>query len=154
MDSIGTLFQPMSDITLPRNEQGIGSLSNNAFMMNIIGKMEGYKTRLKDLHWAAHNNSTHVRIDEILAALTDYEDAITEDAQATDGDIISGSVRSIPCNSADVFDILDQIKLDLIAIKRQYEGNIEYTGVINETDDFFHTVKKYIYLLRKCTHRD
>lgn len=154
MDSIETLFQPMSEITTIHSEQGIRSLSNNTFMMNIIGKMEGYKTRLKDLHWAAYNNSTHVRLDEILAELSDYEDAITEDAQATDGDIIAGTVRAIPCNSTDIFDILDQLKLDLVAIKRQYENNIEYTGVINETDDFFHVVKKYIYLFRKCLHND
>lgn len=146
---MNTLFATMlDDITSQTPKSTKGSMSDNTYMISLINKIEGYKTALKELHWAAPNNSTHIRIDEFLNELGDFEDAIAEDCQATDGQIIPGTIQGTPCKGKDIFMILDAIKADLIDLKRMYEHNPEYTGVINEVDDFFHTLKKYIYLLR------
>lgn len=147
---MNTLFKPLiEEITIakPLVSQQAGSMSDNSYMMGLLKKIEGYKTKLKELHWAAKNNSTHVRIDEFLDKLSDYEDAIAEDCQGIEGQVRVGTFSSIPCGASDIFEVLEAIKNDLISIKNTYDNNPEYIGVINETEDFFHTLKLYKYLL-------
>lgn len=42
--------------------------------------MEGWKTKCKNLHWAAPKgaNNVHVRLDEFLDIISDYQDTVAE----------------------------------------------------------------------------
>ena len=44
----------------------------------FLSKLEGFKTRCKNLHWAAPKNDVHIRLDEFLEYIDAFEDSIAE----------------------------------------------------------------------------
>lgn len=48
--------------------------------LDFINKLEGWKTKCKNLHWAAprEGNNVHTRLDEFLGVISDYQDTVAE----------------------------------------------------------------------------
>ena len=46
--------------------------------ISFLNKLEGWKTKCKNLHWAAPKKNIHVYLDEFLDILGDYQDGLAE----------------------------------------------------------------------------
>ena len=55
------LLTPIED-----NEVNETSFYGAEFFINFINKLEGYKTKCKNLHWAAPKKNIHVYLDDFL----------------------------------------------------------------------------------------
>ena len=118
----------------------------NEFIRSLENRLHGYHTRLKELHFAAPNMSTHKLIDEFDEELLEFDDEIMEDAQAIFGRFKVGMIQPILPKSTNFKDLLIEIRADLVKTKDNLTEKM-YTGIINVVDDFFHTVNKNIYLI-------
>ena len=53
-------------------------VSGSQFFINFLNQLEGWKTKCKNLHWAAPKKNIHVYLDEFLDILSDYQDGLAE----------------------------------------------------------------------------
>ena len=67
-----SLFTPMEE------ERENNSPTGSQFFINFLNQLEGWKTKCKNLHWAAPKKNIHVYLDEFLNILSDYQDGLAE----------------------------------------------------------------------------
>lgn len=117
-------------------------------ILEFENRIQGYKTRVKELHFAAKKRSLHVIMDDFSKWLGDFEDSVMEDAQAIHGQYKVGELNPVLPKGMTEDDILREIRADLVNMKEFFESQPMYTGCLNELEDFFHLVNKAIYLVR------
>lgn len=121
---------------------------NNKFMVNVENKIQGFSTRIKELHFSAKTISIHKIVDEFDSEFKKFEDDLMENSQALWGFIEVGELSPILPDSMDFESLLEDIRGLLVNIKKEANDNMMWTGIINLVDDFFTTVNKYIYLIK------
>jgi DNA-binding ferritin-like protein len=119
----------------------------NDYILGLEGKLHGYHTRLKELHFSAPNYSLHKIIDEFDSELLEFDDEIMEDAQSIFEVINVGEIKPVLPKETEIEDLLQAIRGTLAEAKEKLKGKL-YTGIINVIDDFWHTVNKTIYLVQ------
>lgn len=117
-------------------------------ILNFENRIQGYRTRVKELHFAADRRSVHIILDDFDKELREFEDEIMEDAQAIHGQYVPGEINPVLPKSLEASSLLREIRADLINMKEFFESQPMYTGCLNVLEDFFHSVNKTIYLLR------
>ena len=121
---------------------------NNKFMVTVENKIQGFSTRIKELHFSAPSYSVHKIIDEFDGEFKKFEDDLMENSQALWGFIEPGELSPVLPESMDFESLLEDIRGLLVNIKKESNDNMMWTGIINLVDDFFTTVNKYIYLIK------
>ena len=48
------------------------------YLVSVIERLEGYKTRLKELHWSSPSHSIHIITDDFSEELGKFEDDLAE----------------------------------------------------------------------------
>lgn len=119
------------------------------FFIRLIAQMEGFKTRLKEIHWAAENMSTHKLVDDILDSFTKFQDAVAEDVQGEFGDFPVGSIHPLLPSSTELIPLLKEMRYEILIVPLNGIDGDMYTGIINEMEDFYHKLNVFIYLARK-----
>lgn len=119
----------------------------NDYLVNLENKLHGYHTRLKELHYSAPSYSIHEIIDKFDEELLEFDDSIMEDAQSIFGQIEPGDLNPILPRETEMEALLGAIRADLADMKDKLSEKL-YTGIINEVDDFWHTVNQTIYLIQ------
>ena len=119
----------------------------NDYLANLENKLHGYHTRLKELHYSAPSYSIHEIIDKFDEELLEFDDSIMEDAQSIFGQIEPGDLDPILPRETEIEALLGAIRADLADMKDKLSEKL-YTGIINEVDDFWHTVNQTIYLIQ------
>lgn len=115
-------------------------------MKRMLNLIEGYKTRLKELHWAADTTARHELIDKISDELGKYEDSISEDYQASN-DFPVGSLNPQLPESMNLIELIKEIKNEVV-IMMQLE-DLELTGIKSESEAFYHKLRVFLYLARR-----
>lgn len=118
----------------------------NEYLLTIEGKLHGYHTRLKELHYSAPSYSLHKIIDEFDKELQDFDDKIMEDAQSVFGTIEPGMIEPILPEETGIESVLRSIRALLAEMKDSLQEKL-YTGIINSVDDFWSVLNKTIYLV-------
>ena len=121
------------------------------YFINVINKLEGYKTRLKELHWSSPSRSFHVIIDEFSEEIANFEDAFVENSITLVGFVYAGDLNPILPKEMDFETNLGAIRGLLSSIKDECTDQM-WSGVINLVDDFWSVVGKYIYLAKITNH--
>ncbi|MBP3732299.1 MAG: hypothetical protein J6I84_03555 [Bacilli bacterium] len=114
-------------------------------LIEVVGKLEGYKTRLKELHWSAPSHSMHIITDEFSDELGKFEDDMTENAMAILGLIEVGNIQGVLPEATNFGEFLTQLRGLLSGIKEETEDQM-WSGLVNIVDDFWSTVNRYVYL--------
>lgn len=119
---------------------------NNALMVDTLGKLLGYHTRIKELHWTVVPNlGLHKQIDEFDSDLLEFTDEIAEDAQCMFGLVVPGEINPILPEETDFGSLLRGIRILLAGLKDQMTDKC-WTGIVNCIDEFWHIVNKNLYL--------
>lgn len=126
------------------------SISDNEMMLSFARRLEGYKTKIKELHWAAPSHSVHIVLDDFFASLGDFEDKIIEVAQGFLGQIRLGTLIPITCDTNNDIECLIAIQKDITYIRSLIKDRDEYIGIVNGIEDFHETLGQSLYLLRIC----
>lgn len=117
-------------------------------ILNFENRLQGYKTRVKELHFAAKKHSIHVILDDFESNLAEFEDEIMEDAQSLHGQFTPGDINPVLPKSLDAESLMKEIRADLVNMRDFFQENDMYMGCQSEVESFFHTVSKTLYLIK------
>lgn len=121
---------------------------NRNLILGILNLIEGYKVRLKELHWEAKAMSAHTLIDKLSDDLARYEDAIAEDYQGEFGDFEVGTLKPILPGAVDTKSVIRELRED-IARLTDFDDEFIYAGIRSLSEEFIHKLNLYLYLVRR-----
>ena len=117
-----------------------------------IKKLEGYRIRLREIHWSAESKSRHELSDSLMSMLADYEDSIAEEAMGIFGVRVKvGDIVPAMPEGRDLKSILKSLTddtLTLLASLEPSEGEpaIPSGGIPSVLEDIIHDLNKSKYL--------
>lgn len=123
-----------------------------SFFINFLNVLEGVKTKIKNLHWAAlklpvnERLEEHQILDDLLDIVSDYQDKIAEFSQGVlghmDMDVIQGTYFKVQSIAVLVKYILEKT----IPFYENMPKETVWVGLKSETETFIFNVGKYKYL--------
>ena len=85
-------------------------VSGSQFFINFLNQLEGWKTKCKNLHWAAPKKNIHVYLDEFLGIISDYQDSLAEEYQGLLGHMAPNVIRGIGSEALNSIDFIREVK--------------------------------------------
>ena len=128
------------------NKDKSSELIGAQFFINFINKLEGFKTKCKNLHWSATKKNIHVYLDEFLGILSDYQDSVAEDYQGILGHMQPNVIEGIKSQSLNALDFINEVKIATETFYNNIPNDTCYVGIKSETETFIHNIFKYKYL--------
>ena len=118
--------------------------------INFLCQIEGWKTKCKNLHWAAQNDSIHRRLDDLADVLSSYQDALAEDYMGINGKVRPDILSGISSNAIEPNTFISEIIENTLSFYSQIDSNVVYAGIKSETETFIHNLNKIKYLFSLC----
>ena len=144
----------MSNVKLISKPQAFargGQVSGLRPFLDFINKLEGWKTKCKNLHWAAPKNNVHVRLDEFLEVISDYQDTVAEGIMGVLGVHLGpNDVVGNPGNASNAMQLVDEVKTGTLAFYSRIPNDPLYAGLKSECETFIQNVNKFDYLFSLC----
>lgn len=141
------LFTPMIDGE--KDKEIIGS----QLFINFLNQLEGWKTKCKNLHWAAPKKNIHVYLDEFLDVLSEYQDGLAEEYQGLLGHMQPNVIKGIPSDMLNALDFIKEVRNGTIDFYEKIPKDTIYAGIRSECETFIHNILKYKYLFELCDNR-
>ena len=127
--------------------------TQNGFFINFLNKIEGWKTKCKNLHWAAPKKNIHVYLDEFLGILSDYQDSLAEGYMGILGKMSPNVIQGVPCNVLNAIDFIVEVRENTLEFYNKIPNNTIYKGIASECETFIQNINKYKYLFELCDIR-
>ena len=118
--------------------------------INFLCQIEGWKTKCKNLHWAAQNDSIHRRLDDLADVLSSYQDALAEDYMEINGRVRTDILTGISSNAIEPNTFISEIIENTLSFYSQIDSSVVYAGIKSETETFIHNLNKIKYLFSLC----
>ena len=118
--------------------------------INFLCQIEGWKTKCKNLHWAAQNDSIHRRLDDLADVLSSYQDALAEDYMGINGRVRPDILTGISSNAIEPNTFISEIIENTLSFYSQIDSSVAYAGIKSETETFIHNLNKIKYLFSLC----
>lgn len=122
--------------------------SGTQLFIDFINRIEGWKTKCKNLHWAAPKKNIHVYLDEFLDILSDYQDGLAEGYMGICGKMQPNVVKGIPSNALNALDFLSEVRTGTTEFYNKIPQEVIYKGIVSECETFIQNINKYNYLFR------
>lgn len=126
--------------------------NESQMFINFICKLEGFKTRCKNLHWAAMKMNIHKALDEFLDIMNEYEDSLAEDYMGILGQMAPDDINGISCMAVCPISFIEEVRKETEDFYNIIPNNTVYKGIASETETFIHNINKYKYLFEICLH--
>lgn len=122
--------------------------NSDSSLTSLIQELEGYKIRIREIHWSTSKHSEHVLTDGILKELDSFEDSIAEQVMGLNGFRVAvAEISNVVFPDASLLkEVLTQLLNTLIKFKTTIEKDPKFSGVISLIDDFMGNISKYLYL--------
>lgn len=121
--------------------------------INFINQIEGWKTKCKNLHWAAPKKNIHVYLDDFLDVLSDYQDSLAEGYMGILGQMAPNAVKGIPCECLNAIDFINEVKVKTVEFYDSLPTETIYKGIASECETFIQNINKFHYLFSLCDIR-
>ena len=118
--------------------------------INFLCQIEGWKTKCKNLHWAAQNDSIHRRLDDLADVLSSYQDVLAEDYMGINGRVRPDILTGISSNAIEPNTFISEIIENNLSFYSQIDSSVVYAGIKSETETFIHNLNKIKYLFSLC----
>ena len=118
----------------------------NEFIVKTLGQIQGYRTRLKELHWSSPNLKIHELVADMTKSLETYEDSLAELSIALWGEIEPGELAVKSSEDYSLKDLLNTLHGKAIEIKRECnKQGLLWSGLESITDSFIVEVETIIF---------
>ena len=141
-----SLFTPMESSRSTK-------VSGSQFFINFLNQLEGWKTKCKNLHWAAPKKNIHIYLDEFLDILSNYQDGLAEEYQGLLGHMQPNVIKGTPCDCLNAIDFINEVKSNTYKYYDNIPEGTSYAGIKSECETFIHNILKYKYLFELCDVR-
>ena len=142
-----SLFTPMEE------ERENNSPTGSQFFISFLNQLEGWKTKCKNLHWAAPKKNIHVYLDEFLVILSDYQDGLAEGYMGILGQMQPNVIKGTASNTLNAIDFIAEVKVGTLSFYDKIPQEIIYKGITSECETFIQNINKYRYLFGLCDVR-
>lgn len=139
------LFTPM--------ESSRSESPRSQMFIDFLNKLEGWKTKCKNLHWAAPKKNIHVYLDDFLEILSDYQDGLAEGYMGILGKMQPNVIKGTPSEVLNAFDFISEVKYSTITFYESLPKDTIYKGIASECETFIQNINKYDYLFHLCDVR-
>lgn len=129
------------------------STGSGELFINFLNNLEGWKTKCKNLHWAAPKKNIHIYLDEFLDILSDYQDSLAEGYMGILGKMRPNAIKGTPSSSMNAFDFIDEVREGTISFYDNIPQDTVYKGITSECETFIQNINKYRYLFSLCDAR-
>lgn len=117
--------------------------------VSFICLLESYKTKFKNLHWAATNDNLHLRVDGFLDELDGFQDELSETGQGILGfQFGPNDIKTNALTQSNPLEAITALKTEVLKLHAALNSNPEYVGMINSIEGFMTIIGKYIYLFK------
>lgn len=129
----------------------IGS-SGLGYFLRYLNVLEGAKTRIKNLHWAAkrlpvnEHKGAHEYLDDILDIVSDFQDTVAEASQGILGHMNPEDIQGIPLREGTVLGLLKSLTNSTLTFYEGIPKDPIFAGIKSETETFIKDLNKYKYL--------
>ena len=148
------MFEEESLLTPMESTRNMGNESSGPqFFINFLNQLEGWKTKCKNLHWAAPKKNIHVYLDEFLDILSDYQDGLAEEYQGLLGHMQPNVIKGIESITLNAIDFISEVKQSTFKFYSKIPEGIEFSGIKSECETFIHNILKYKYLFELCDNK-
>mgnify|MGYP000130246980 FL=1 len=114
--------------------------------IEFINKLEGWKTKCKNLHWASFKKNIHVYLDEFLSILQDYQDGLAEEEMGIYGRMLPNIIAGSPSSAITPKEFIYEVRKETLAFYDSLPKDSLHAGIRSECETFIHNINKYIYL--------
>lgn len=128
------------------------SISIPEAILLYIKKLEGYRIRLREIHWSAKSKAEHELSDDLMSDLVDYEDSIAEEAMGIFGVRVKvGDIIPELPKEQDLKSVLNALTNDTLTLLASLEPEAGKTsipsgGIPSILEDIIHDLNKSKYL--------
>ena len=143
-----TLLTPMNIYN-----QENSNTNTSEFFISFLNKLEGWKTKCKNLHWAAPKKNIHVYLDEFLSILSDYQDGLAEGYMGILGKMQPNVIKGISSNTLNAIDFINEVRGATVVFYDKIPQETVYKGIASECETFIQNINKYKYLFELCDVR-
>ena len=140
-----TLLTPMNIYN-----QENSNTNTSEFFIGFLNKLEGWKTKCKNLHWAAPKKNIHVYLDEFLGVLSDYQDSLAEGYMGILGQMQPNVIKGFLSNTLNAIDFINEVKSGTLVFYENIPKETIYKGIASECETFIQNINKYKYLFELC----
>lgn len=129
------------------------NMNPSEFFIGFLNRLEGWKTKCKNLHWAAPKKNIHVYLDEFLDILSDYQDGLAEGYMGILGKMQPNVIKGTPSDSLNAIDFINEVRGATIIFYDKIPQETIYKGIASECETFIQNINKYKYLFELCDIR-
>ena len=117
--------------------------------------LEGYKSKIKNLHWAARKLSNysfdniHKRLDDLLDIVIEFQDSLAEKSMGILGDMDVNVIKGCNTDQNDPIYLID----DILNSSYNFYPNLmemKYCGIKSELELFIANLNNQKYLFKLC----
>ena len=126
------------------------NMNPSEFFISFLNRLEGWKTKCKNLHWAAPKRNIHVYLDEFLEILSDYQDSLAEEIQGILCHMAPNKIIGTESDTLNAMELILEVRNLTLKFYSSIPDSVEYAGVRSECETFIHNIWKYKYLFELC----
>lgn len=141
----------LTPINVSKSDEMISTPSE--LFINFINRLEGWKTKCKNLHWAAPKKNIHVYLDEFLDILSDYQDSLAEGYMGILGRMQPNVIKGTSSDSLNAIDFINEVRTNTLSFYDKIPQESIYKGITSECETFIQNINKYKYLFELCDIR-
>lgn len=139
-----------------RMTEGVSSSSmkNIGFSEDVcihyLNCLEGWKTKCKNLHWAAPNLNIHEKLDEFLSVLCEYQDALAEGYMGIFSKMRPDAIEPEKCSALNAKEFIEIVRERTLKFNSEIPDESKYAGIKSDNDTFIQNINKFVYLFGLC----
>lgn len=119
--------------------------------ISFLGLLEFNKTIFRGFHWESELKSEHVLCDDIIGAITEFQDSFAEEGFSFFGKISKTEfIDSVKENNITddliVMTALQSLLVEVMYIKKETSNDIQFCGLSALCDEFIHKIRKFMTL--------
>lgn len=132
------------------NKEETSLITPSELFIGFINRIEGWKTRCKNLHWSAPRKNIHIYLDDFLDILESYQDGLAEGYMGILGKMPPNAVKGTLSECLDAMTFIDEVCRYTLEFYDRIPQDTVYKGIASECETFIQNINKYKYLFSLC----
>lgn len=128
----------------------IKSNNEDSIFIEFLNRLEGWKTKCKNLHWSAYRKNIHEYLDDFLNILSEYQDGLAEGYMGIEGKLQPDVIKGIVSNVINPKDFILEVREYTTVFYEKIPQDTIYKGITSECETFIQNINKYKYLFDLC----
>lgn len=132
--------------------QKLFSSLDPSIVLEFLGRLSGFVSRAKSLHWAARGKDIHEYLDGLWKEIYEFQDTVAEGFMGISGQFAAQDVPYVAAEERrDPQAFIKEVESKTLEFYEELPADDpRYKGLCGETESFIQTVEKYKYLFSLC----